>query len=792
MSPPTVYVAGDGSGDYNCDGVSDEVEINQALDFVATHADYTTVYLKGPYTYVISEPVLIDSDTILTGDASAKIKLKDNAGWWTHFKPLIGQKDRAGWSAWGDANDSIVNVEIYGFEVDGGEQEEPTGDTYIPLISFYNPFNVTIHDMHLHDSYWDVVRMTSPAHGTAVDSRVYNNLIQYAGHEGVCFVGVTDFEVDHNTIFSTRTNSGIRASSCDDFSLHDNVISNSLSKPPSGYAGILLQNDNAPISSAEIYGNVIYGKNGGIHLSGEGASYAIDTRKNVHIHHNKIFKIRDASASNGFVMDGGIKIDGYQNTIIEHNVIEAGTTDGVVYEGSSGGESGYQTIVRNNIIINNGGYGINNKEPSVHTFLANNNIVYHNDAGNYNATAPTDDLDTDPLFAAPHNTLNTWYHIVASYDNATETFKIFVNGQERASEKMDGFGSIGSNSNNLYLGVYRSVAYWFEGREDELAIWNRALTLAEVTSLYNDGSPADANNVAPAGLQAYFKMENNWNDSSGNGYNAVSSDAGFTTEAISGSYAGLFSGDDGVAYPDTLSTTSGLTISVWVYRTSITDEIQTILNKGSQGNNDHVWLYFQDESIVWELGNGSIRRDLEADVLDPATMDYHLLSEAGRWDGAAWVIDDVTSPGIDHGDPTTDYGNEPDPNGGRANIGVYGNTAEASKSVDRPVEVEDFAISKDADQARLSWSAVTQDVTGLTIHNVEYNVYRAIGDPYFAPGAAYAAGVTDLFYDDPDTDVLTDPAHNAFYLVRAFHADLESDNSSRMGSFNFALVAGAP
>jgi hypothetical protein len=30
-----VYVAGDGSGDYKCDGKADDVQINQALEFAA-------------------------------------------------------------------------------------------------------------------------------------------------------------------------------------------------------------------------------------------------------------------------------------------------------------------------------------------------------------------------------------------------------------------------------------------------------------------------------------------------------------------------------------------------------------------------------------------------------------------------------------------------------------------------------------------------------------------------------------------------------------------------------------
>jgi predicted outer membrane repeat protein len=62
--------------------------------------------------------------------------------------------------------------------------------------------------------------------------------------------------------------------------------------------------------------------------------------------------------------------------------------------------------------------------------------------------------------------------------------------------------------------------------------------------------------------------------------------------------------------------------------------------------------------------------------------DYHLKSQAGRWDPNSqnWVMDDVTSPCIDAGDPNSPVEDEPVPNGARVNMGAYGGTAEASKS----------------------------------------------------------------------------------------------------------------
>jgi parallel beta-helix repeat protein len=62
--------------------------------------------------------------------------------------------------------------------------------------------------------------------------------------------------------------------------------------------------------------------------------------------------------------------------------------------------------------------------------------------------------------------------------------------------------------------------------------------------------------------------------------------------------------------------------------------------------------------------------------------DYHLKSEAGRWDpnSESWIVDGVTSSCIDAGDPNSPVGDEPEPNGGRINMGAYGGTTEASMS----------------------------------------------------------------------------------------------------------------
>jgi len=82
--------------------------------------------------------------------------------------------------------------------------------------------------------------------------------------------------------------------------------------------------------------------------------------------------------------------------------------------------------------------------------------------------------------------------------------------------------------------------------------------------------------------------------------------------------------------------------------------------------------------LYWEVGN----IDADPCFAEPCNGDYHLKSQAGRWDAneGRWMKDEVTSPCIDAGDPMSPIMYEPFPNGGIINIGAYGGTAEASKS----------------------------------------------------------------------------------------------------------------
>ena len=92
--------------------------------------------------------------------------------------------------------------------------------------------------------------------------------------------------------------------------------------------------------------------------------------------------------------------------------------------------------------------------------------------------------------------------------------------------------------------------------------------------------------------------------------------------------------------------------------------------------------------VTYSLVQGNFHDRTEGNIdtdplfANPDNGDFHLKSQGGRYGPASegWVIDAVTSPGIDAGDMADPVGHERFPNGGIINMGAYGGTAEASKS----------------------------------------------------------------------------------------------------------------
>ncbi len=395
LTSTTVYVAGDGSGDFNCDGLDDHIQINNALDYAAQDPQITTVYLKGPFTYVINDTVRISSNTTLTGDSTAVIKLANSVSWPIE-KAMISNKNlTAGSLATGDHD-----IVICGFEIDGnrdGNKQVSSGKGYHNLFYFKYCSNVSIHHMYLHDNHGDGVKFT-----LSNNLKYHDNIIYRLGHDGLYAIKSTNIEAYNNKI-TCRTNSGLRLYNSNHAKLHHNVITSN----NEGGAGIEVQKESNgfAMDDIEIYNNTIYRTAyAAIWVFGHGNLYPKEQTLNLHIHHNTIY---DCGLNGSGSWVGGIVLNGFHNALIEHNIFDdcygAAIAHKTVYSSPAPG-SGYVTLVRNNIIINTKphsaagpGVGISNNLPSTHSFIISNNCLWNNAGGNYYNASSTSDLYADPL-----------------------------------------------------------------------------------------------------------------------------------------------------------------------------------------------------------------------------------------------------------------------------------------------------------------------------------------------------------------------------------------------------------
>ncbi|MDQ1255216.1 MAG: hypothetical protein QG646_4495, partial [Euryarchaeota archaeon] len=363
-SPPVIYVAGDNSGDFNCNATNAGSQINHALQFVASNPEYTTVYLKGPFTYMTNDTLLIGSDTTLTGDTSATIKLEDNANW-NVSKPLVS------------ANSSTHDIRIYGFTIDGNRNNNinvNSGQGYYNIFSFSNSQNIDIHNMCLANNHGDGLYTNK-----CTNIKFYSNRVYLLGHDGI-YICNSNFIESYNNLLICRTNSGLRIYNSNHVSFHDNTITSQ----GSGGAGIEIQKEGTRnvMNDIEIYNNIIHDTvYAGIWIFGSGSYLPADTY--IHVFNNCIYSTGTKQSSS---LVGGILSDGF-NGLIENNIINATYGSGIsqanIYSSLPQG-SGFVLTLKNNTITNTrNGYGINNALPGTHSFVLQSNYLNNNSPGDY-------------------------------------------------------------------------------------------------------------------------------------------------------------------------------------------------------------------------------------------------------------------------------------------------------------------------------------------------------------------------------------------------------------------------
>lgn len=104
-----------------------------------------------------------------------------------------------------------------------------------------------------------------------------------------------------------------------------------------------------------------------------------------------------------------------------------------------------------------------------------------------------------------------WYHVTVTVDVSAKTIVFYINGIAQTTTLTDqGATSIFNSTEPFYLGAIRGT-YYFDGLIDEVRVWNDIRTATEI----HDNIFADV--TGQAGLVGYWKLDNAYTDSSGNG-----------------------------------------------------------------------------------------------------------------------------------------------------------------------------------------------------------------------------------------------------------------------------------
>jgi hypothetical protein len=261
-----ITVAGDGSGDFKCDGSDDHVQINQALDYAAENPG-TIVRLKGPFTYEIGDTLLLGSNTILEGESGVTIKLAPGLPIWggpgskpADEKAMLMIRDN-----------SASDVTIRNLTVDGSQSDYypnvDLGAYNYNMATLIGVNGLTIQDVTFQNGCNDAMLITTSSN-ILIDTVTVNK----PGHDGVYAYNKKNITVK-NCKFINRANSSTRFDTVTDGVFANNDCTTS----GGGYAGLELEN---AVTNIEAYGNNFHG------LAGPDIARVHTQETNVNIHEN--------------------------------------------------------------------------------------------------------------------------------------------------------------------------------------------------------------------------------------------------------------------------------------------------------------------------------------------------------------------------------------------------------------------------------------------------------------------------------------------------------------------------
>lgn len=238
--------------------------------------------------------------------------------------------------------------------------------------------------------------------------------------------------------------------------------------------------------------------------------------------------------------------------------------------------------------------------------------------------------------------LGSWYNLTITYGNGV--LRYFINGNLTDTV----LSSYVPNLRSVFLGAREyynnGPAFFFNGKFDDIGIWNRALIQQEITNLYYASTTPPPCPSLPSNLQTglvgYWPFCGNANDASGNGNNGTVNGASLAIDRFGNwNSAYSFNGTDNYITANTINfptTNQPRTISVWfkVNRYPNPDKTYILMNYGTAGNNQSCGLAI--DSILDAGTRLNFFAWNNSDVID--TNQYNL----GAWHNMVGTYDGIT------------------------------------------------------------------------------------------------------------------------------------------------------
>jgi hypothetical protein len=232
-------------------------------------------------------------------------------------------------------------------------------------------------------------------------------------------------------------------------------------------------------------------------------------------------------------------------------------------------------------------------------FSRNDTIYFRNFAGVPGAGV---NFDLKQRVQIPNNSA---FNVCVTSDN--NVTKLFINGiqyQQTSIQKIKPILGL------IYFGKHPNFNIQsnnsFNGKLDDIGIWNRALTQQEITNMYNGVTYSDTCNAVSGsltqGLVGYWPFCGNANDDSGNGNNGVVNGATLTTDRFGNNNSAYFFDGLNDEIRANVNITQNITVSCWVKSLFTANDFPTFFNFYSSLSN-YPWVFYGQASYNTNIGS---------------------------------------------------------------------------------------------------------------------------------------------------------------------------------------------